>query len=226
MLFKHKSFVYFSRKVGRILAYEYFISKKTLKSVVQGKKVSRPIVRISVISIALAVIVNLITLAVVTGFQQEVRQKVKGFGAHIFIMTASDYSIFESAPIRKDQKFLKTIENMEGVSSVHAVGYKPVLFQSKKEEVSYKLQDGTDTTEVQQNVFATVIKGVEDSYDWSFFKEHLIDGKIPEFGDSLSNRVLTLPAIFLSLATFQGHATQCFRILHGYTQFHRLFHPA
>lgn len=172
------------------MAFEYFISRRTLKSVVQGKKVSRPIVRISVISIALAVIVNLITLAVVTGFQQEVRQKVKGFGAHIFIMTASDYSIFESAPIRKDQKFLKTIENMEGVSSVHAVGYKPVLFQSKKEEVSYKLQDGTDTTEVQQNVFATVIKGVEDSYDWSFFKEHLIDGKIPEFGDSLSNRVL------------------------------------
>lgn len=135
-------------------------------------------------------IVNLITLAVVTGFQQEVRQKVKGFGAHIFIMTASDYSIFESAPIRKDQKFVETIASMDGISSIDAVGYKPVLFQSKKEEIQYKLQDGTDTTEIQQNVFATVIKGVEDSYDWSFFKEHLIDGEIPVFGDSLSNRVL------------------------------------
>ncbi len=190
MLFKQKSFPYFSRKSAVLLAFEYFISRRTLKSVVQGKKVSRPIVRISVISIALAVIVNLITLAVVTGFQQEVRQKVKGFGAHIFIMTASDYSIFESAPIRKEQKFLKTIENMEGVSSVHAVGYKPVLFQSKKEEIEYKLPDGTDTTEIQQNVFATVLKGVEDSYDWSFFKDHLIDGEIPKFGDSLSNRIL------------------------------------
>jgi len=172
------------------LAFEYFISRRTLKSVVQGKKVSRPIVRISVISIALAVIVNLITLAVVTGFQQEVRQKVKGFGSHIFIMTASDYSIFESDPIRKEQDFLENIETIDGVSSIHAVGYKPVLFQSKKEEIKYKLPSGKDTTETQQNVFATVIKGVEDSYDWSFFEEHLVAGKIPTFGDSTSNKAL------------------------------------
>ncbi|XOV67028.1 MAG: ABC transporter permease [Fluviicola sp.] len=156
----------------------------------QGKKVSRPIVRISIYSIALAVIVNLITLAVVTGFQQEVRQKVKGFGSHIFIMTASDYSIFESDPIRKDQDFVEEITDIKGVKSVHPVGYKPVLFQSKKEEISYKLPNGKDTSETQQNVFATVIKGVEDSYDWSFFKEHLIEGEIPKFGDSLSNKAL------------------------------------
>lgn len=190
MLFRQKSFVYFSRKPVTLLAFEYFISRRTLKSVVQGKKVSRPIVRISIYSIALAVIVNLITLAVVTGFQQEVRQKVKGFGAHIFIMTASDYSIFESDPIRKDQAFVEEIASIEGVKSIHPVGYKPVLFQSKKEEISYKLPGGKDTTEIQQNVFATVIKGVEDSYDWSFFKKHLVDGKIPKFGDSLSNKAL------------------------------------
>ena len=190
MLFRQKSFVYFSRKPVPLLAFEYFISRRTLKSVVQGKKVSRPIVRISIYSIALAVIVNLVTLAVVTGFQQEVRQKVKGFGAHIFIMTASDYSIFESDPIRKDQDFVEEIAAIEGVKSIHAVGYKPVLFQSKKEEISYQLPSGKDTTETQQNVFATVIKGVEDSYDWSFFKKHMVDGKIPEFGDSISNKAL------------------------------------
>ena len=66
------------------LGFEFFISRKTLRSVVQGKKVSKPIVRISVISIALAMVVNLITIAVVTGFQQEVRQKVSGFGSHIY----------------------------------------------------------------------------------------------------------------------------------------------
>jgi len=105
-------------------------------------------------------------------------------------MTASDYSIFESDPIRKEQPFLDEIRSIDGISSVHAVGYKPVLFQSRKEEIKYKLPDGTDTSEIQQNVFATVIKGVESSYDWSFFKEYLVDGEIPTFGDSLSNQVL------------------------------------
>lgn len=105
-------------------------------------------------------------------------------------MTASDYSVFESDPIRIEQPSLSQIRSIEGITSVHAVGYKPVLFQSRKEEINYQLPDGTDTSEIQQNVFATVIKGVEDSYDWSFFKKHLVDGKIPEFGDSLSNKVL------------------------------------
>ena len=135
-------------------------------------------------------IVNLITIAVVTGFQQEVRQKVRGFGSHIFIMTASDYSIHESDPVRKDQPFIEQIVATKGVSGIQPVGYKPVLFQSRKEEIRYRLPGGKDTTEVQQNVFGTVIKGVEDSYDWSFFKSHLQDGKIPVFGDSLSNKIL------------------------------------
>ncbi|NRA13368.1 MAG: ABC transporter permease [Crocinitomicaceae bacterium] len=172
------------------MSYEYFISKKTLKSVVQGKKVSKPIVRISIISIALAVIVNLITIAVVTGFQQEVRQKVSGFGSHIFIMAASEGSIYESEPIRKDQPFIESIKSLKGVKSIFPVGYKPVLFQSNKNEIKYKLPNGKDTSEIQQNVYGTVLKGVNDDYDWSFFKESLIEGKIPVFGDSVSNRVL------------------------------------
>ena len=172
------------------MSYEYFISKKTLKSVVQGKKVSKPIVRISIISIALAVIVNLITIAVVTGFQQEVRQKVSGFGSHIFIMGASEGSIYESEPIQKDQPFIKSIKSLKGVKTIFPVGYKPVLFQSKKNEIKYTLPNGKDTSEIQQNVYGTVLKGVNDEYDWSFFKDNMVEGKIPVFGDSISNKIL------------------------------------
>ncbi len=165
------------------MAFEYFISRKTLKSVAQGKKVSKPIVRISVISIALAVIVNLITVAVVTGFQQEVRQKVSGFGAHIFIMNGSESSIYESEPIRIDQPVLDQIRKIPEVASVSPVGYKPVLFQSRKSEVKYKLPSGKDTTETQQQVYGAIIKGVTNDYNWSFFRENLLEGVIPEYGE-------------------------------------------
>ena len=176
MLFKHKTFVYFSRKVLRKLAFEYFISKKTLKSVVQGKKVSKPIVRISVISIALAVIVNLITIAVVTGFQQEVRQKVSGFGSHIFIMEASENSIYESDPIQRNQEFLADLKNDPGIKSISVVGYKPVLLQSEEREISYQLANGKDTVETQYQVHGAVIKGIGADYDWTFFKNYLLEG--------------------------------------------------
>ncbi|MFT5860826.1 MAG: lipoprotein-releasing system permease protein [Flavobacteriaceae bacterium] len=191
ILFRHKTFMYFSRKALGILAFEYFISKKTLKSVVQGKKVSKPIVRISIISIALAVIVNLITIAVVTGFQQEVRQKVTGFGSHIFIMEAGENSVFESAPIRRDQAFLATLKNDPGIASVNVVGYKPVLFQSDERETTYTLPNGQDTTEFQYQVHGAVIKGVDSTFDWKFFKKHLLEGVIPDFReDSCSNHIV------------------------------------
>jgi lipoprotein-releasing system permease protein len=184
--------VYFSRKALCNLAFEYFISKKTLKSVVQGKKVSKPIVSISIISIALAVIVNLITVAVVTGFQQEVRQKVSGFGSHIFIMAAGENSIYESAPVRRDQEFISALRKDPGIQSIHVVGYKPVLFQSDEREVSYTLPNGRDTTEHQYQVHGAVIKGVDTTFDWNFFKKHLLEGEIPDYSQDSSENLLVI----------------------------------
>ena len=191
ILLRPKTFVYFSRKALGNLAFEYFISKKTLKGVVQGKKVSKPIVRISIISIALAVIVNLITIAVVTGFQQEVRQKVSGFGSHIFVMDAGENSIFEAAPLRRDQPYIKELKNDPGISSISVVGYKPVLFQSDERETTFKLPNGKDTTEYQYQVHGAVIKGIDSTFNWKFFKKHLLSGVIPNFSvDSCENHIV------------------------------------
>jgi len=192
MLFRQKTFVYFSRKLNRKLAFEYFISKKTLKSVAQGKKVSKPIVRISIISIALAIIVNLVTIAVVSGFQQEVRQKISGFGSHLFIMASGENSVFESQAIRKDQDFIKFLKKDAAIQSVQAVGYKPVLLQSDKNERKYKLANGKDTSEIQQDVLGAIVKGVDEGYDWSFFKTHLVEGKLPKYVQSKKDNRIVL----------------------------------
>src|SRR5690606_948339 len=50
---------------------------------------------------------------------------------------------------------------------------------SKLNEITYRLAGGKDTTEVQQQVFGAVIKGVDENFDWSFFKEHLKEGRLP-----------------------------------------------
>ena len=74
--------------------------------------------RISIISIALAVVVNLITIAVVTGFQHEVRNKVSGFGSHIFIKSAGENTIYESEPIRKDQTFYQLLKKEKDIKDI------------------------------------------------------------------------------------------------------------
>jgi lipoprotein-releasing system permease protein len=150
------------------VSFEYFIAKRVLKREVEGNKVSRPIIRISILSIALAVVVNLITLAVVTGFQHEVRQKVSGFGSHALILQAGEGSIYESEPIRKNQAFLSELRKDKNIAQIHPVGYKPVLLQSNKTNAKQ-----------QQEIQGAVIKGVDESFDWTFFKSNLIEGKLP-----------------------------------------------
>lgn len=183
--------MYFSATKKNLLSFEYFISRRVLKSEVQGKKVSRPIVRISIISITLAVVVNLITIAVVTGFQHEVREKVSGFGSHIFITSAGDNNIYESEPILKNQAFFPALVKNKEIKSVHYVAYKPVLFQSDKKERHYKLQSGKDTSYNQQEIQGAILKGVDHNYDLTFFKQHLKQGRLPHFSkDSITLEIM------------------------------------
>lgn len=185
--------MYFSAGKLKLVPFEYFIARKILKNEVQGKKVSRPIVRISVISIALAVVVNLITIAVVTGFQREVRNKVSGFGSHIFVMNSSGGSIYECEPILKNQAFYAELKNDPELQSVQVVAYKPVIFQSEKMERSFK-KGSKDTSYIRQEIHGAILKGVDSVYDWTFLKNHLVKGEIPDYSTKSANQEILLSA--------------------------------
>jgi lipoprotein-releasing system permease protein len=133
------------------------------------------------LSIALAVVVNLITIAVVTGFQHEVRDKVTGFGSHILVMNAGEQSVYEAEPLLRDTLLRNSLQNLAGIATVNAVAYKPVLFQSGKVERTIRTKNGKDSVFVQQEIMAGLLKGVDSSYDLHFFKENLISGRLPDF---------------------------------------------
>lgn len=124
-------------------------------------------------------VVNLITIAVVTGFQKEIRDKVIGFGAHAVVTKAGEASIFESNPILKDQFFYPTLEKSDQVVHIQPVAYKPGLLQSDSKG------------DEQQEIQGIMMKGVDERYDWSFFKENLISGRLPAFKkDRISEEIL------------------------------------
>lgn len=160
----------------------FFIAKRINKGNNEGKKVSQPIVRISTLSIALAVAVNIITVAVVTGFQNQVRDKVVGFGSHIQILKAGEVSSFESEPILKEQQFLNSLKLNSNIKGLYPFAYKPALFQSIPDTIWYRISE-KDTFQIEQEIQGVVIKGVDSTYDWSFFSSKLLEGRIPNIDD-------------------------------------------
>ncbi len=166
------------------MSFEFFISKRLIRNNAQGIKVSKPIIRISVISISLAIVVNLITIAIVTGFQNEVRQKIIGFNAPLFISKAGTTSLYECDPIHKNQTEIERLKETDGIELIYPVCYKPALLQSSKFQDTIQLATGIDSVVQKQEIMGIVMKGVDAEYDWSFIGKHLLQGRLPKFDNS------------------------------------------
>ena len=154
------------------MSLEYFIAKRIHFQ--QGKKnVSRPAVRIATIGIALGLAVMLISVAVVIGFKNEIRNKTIGFGGHIQITNFDNNNTYETNPIKVDKALIKRIKAIDGVTHVQRFATKPGIIKT--------------ATEFQ----GIVIKGIDAGFNWNFFKSNLVEGKILEIsGSTPSNQVV------------------------------------
>jgi len=137
----------------------YYIAKRFTFDKEGRKMLSRSIVQLSVFAISLSLAVMIITLAVVTGFKKEIRNKVIGFGSHIQIINYDSNASFESTPISSEQDFLEKIKKITGVRHIQVFATKPGIIKS-----------GTEI----QGVF---VKGIASDFDWSFFEENMIEGR-------------------------------------------------
>jgi lipoprotein-releasing system permease protein len=162
---------------------EYFIARKIYKGNSEDKKVSQPIIRISKVSIVLAMIINIITIAVVTGFQNQVKDKVTGFGSHATIIKAGEGSTFESSPILFNDSLVDKVQSIPNIKAIQKFAYKPALLQSEPDTNWYNVNN-IDTFQVQQEIHGVVVKGVGSDFNWNFFKKHLKSGRIPNVADA------------------------------------------
>ncbi len=152
---------------------ELYIARRLLKSKKNKQNYSRPIVNIAVAGIALGLIVMTIAVSVLTGFKQEIRDKVSGFGSHLQVVNYDNSSSYETKPITENQEWLDEVSQLEHVTHIQR----------------YITKAGIIKTEAYLE--GVMLKGVDADFDWSFFKKYLIDGDIPEITDSVkSNDVL------------------------------------
>ncbi len=142
------------------MSLEYFIAKR-IHFQHDKKNVSRPAVRIATIGISLGLAVMLISVAVVIGFKQEIRNKTIGFGGHIQVTNFDNNNTYEMNPIRMDKSLTQKILSIQGVRHIQRFATKPGIIKTK--------------TEFQ----GIVLKGVDQQFDWNFFKQNLVEGRIP-----------------------------------------------
>lgn len=188
----------------------FFIARRIYFGNNEDKKVSQPIIRLAKISIAIAVAVNIVTVAVVIGFQNEVKEKVVGFGAHATLFRMGEDSAFDAKPIVNDETLRSTILQIPGIKHLQPYAYSPAMLQSYPDTVLFQ-SETIDTFQIKQEIQGVIIKGVNDQFDWNFLLDNLVKGRIPELDDNkASNEVLVSQKIANALNLDTGKMVRGF----------------
>jgi lipoprotein-releasing system permease protein len=152
----------------------FFIAKRLIRRESTEKELSKPIVRIATLGIALGVAVMILSVGIVRGFQHEVREKVLGFGAHIQVTNFSSSVRYNDPRLEVNQDFYPYLDTLGEVRHIQ----------------QYALLQGIlETPENIQGVFA---KGVTYDHDWTFLQNHLVEGALPSFSDTATSNALVL----------------------------------
>jgi len=138
------------------------------------ENLSGPVIRISVITIALGVAIMIVSIAVLIGFQTEIRNKVIGFSAHIRIDNFDDNASYEASPVSMQQSFYPGLEEKDGIRHIQV----------------FALKAGIIKTEDQ--IHGIIYKGIGSDFDWEFFRRNLIQGSPLVIHDSTASTQLLI----------------------------------
>ena len=132
--------------------------------------------RIAVVSVAVSVAVMLVALAVILGFKREVTARMVGFSAPVEVIDGAGIYAAESRPVAATARFEALLRAVDGVQRATPYAVKSGIVRTR------------DAME------GVALKGVDGSYDWSFFAGRLTEGRLPRVGDSLRTKELLLSA--------------------------------
>lgn len=152
---------------------ELFIAKRVFIQKDENSGISSRIVSIAVASIAIGLIIMIVSVSVLLGFKKQIREKAIGFGSHFQIVNYDANNSFETIPITVDSAGISLFKGIPEVRHLSLFATKP----------------GIITT--SEAIHPLVFKGVDQDYDWTFFTRNLVSGRIPGItSDTASAEVL------------------------------------
>ncbi len=140
---------------------EYMLARRMAQY--DGGSRAAVMMRIATISVALALAVMIITLAVFNGFRHELYADLRGFGADIELMEVSGLRR-DAQPIEYEALLAERVAAIEGVRSVA-----PYVV------IGAMAKSGDETLGLQ-------LKGIDATYDTAWWQSRMVEGELPAVG--------------------------------------------
>lgn len=154
------------------MSFESYMAKRFIKSKPYKNTVSSPIIKISILSIIIGIVMMIISISSSTGLQKTIESKVSSFFGHISLSNFENNSSFSSInPLNNDFDY-NLLSNNNSIKYFEKVAYKSGLI-------------------IKDNSFeGVVLKGISPDFNWENFSNYIIKGRVVSFNNSISNEVI------------------------------------
>jgi lipoprotein-releasing system permease protein len=127
---------------------------------------SKLIVRIAIVGIMLGLGVMILSMAIIRGFKNEIKEKVRGFDGDIKVVKYDLNSSYENSPFIKADTFENLAKKSGAIMHIMPFATKPGIIKAHNE------------------IEGVVLKGVDSAYKWDFLKANLAAGTVIDFSDT------------------------------------------
>ncbi|MBT0574080.1 FtsX-like permease family protein [Riemerella anatipestifer] len=157
------------------MKFPLYFSKKIAFSKDNKNNLSKVIVFIGRLSVALGVIVSLITVATGLGAKKAIKNKMGDFSGHISVKSTRSNSSYNSSVLDLKEiniNQIKTLQEVEGMQSYASV---------------------SGILRTEENFSGILLKGVGKDFDAKRFEKFLVEGSVPNFTENGYNNEVILP---------------------------------
>lgn len=156
--------------------FELSIARRLYGLRSEGRRISYPVVTIAMWGVAVGLAVMILSVCIILGFKDEIRQKVVGFGGHVELLNLESLTSSEAQPIVVDTALFQRLMGNENVAHVQRFATKTGMFK---------------TNDAFKGFF---LRGFAEEYDTTFLAQHLIEGRLPRFTAATSYHDTTATA--------------------------------
>ncbi len=183
--------------------FERFIALRVASN--NRSSFSGKIIRIAIAAIAVSMAVMIIATALVTGFKNEISEKIFGFWGHIHIRHYKVENSIESIPILKAQNFYPGSPKADPADTyITDVGRVEYMKQGKFLGFDYEYKTKTKAgirhiqsyankagiIKTKDQLEGIVLKGIGDDFNWDFLSKFIVEGERLPYGETSSRNIM------------------------------------
>jgi lipoprotein-releasing system permease protein len=154
------------------MRFESFMASRIIRSKPYKNTISAPIIKISILSITMGLVMMLVSISSGVGLQKTIQNKISSFFGHISISNFQNNTSQSSLnPILINQEFYENNKN-EQIYHIQTVAYISAVIT-------------TDST-----FEGVVFKGINKDFNATEFSNYLIEGRLPSTIKEINNEVI------------------------------------